>query len=296
MRFLASAMPHFRSRLRMSSRTVQYCLLIILGLTVAHLSGCTSAVEPKPIVEEPTEKFFSSALELGMPVDSDSSDDLILRHFQYTVSYNTRLNVANWVAWNEDSAWYGGAERCDCFEPDPLLPGNIAPVTNAVYSGSGYDRGHIANSEARTRSDSDNHATFYYTNIFPQTASLNRYTWYSLEKYCDSLSTQASKELYIVAGGVYHSNTRLKNLVTIPDSVWKIVVVLDRSQRKSAVNSSTRVIAVMMKNTDYAKEVNDWKLYTTTVREIEQSCGYSFFDSLPLSIQAVLKTKKDLPL
>ncbi len=265
-------------------------LLLCLSLGFSF-SACKES-SPQSIIVAPPETFFSSALELGTPQDADASDDILLRHFEYTVSYNPNLNVANWVAWNEDSAWYGPAERCDCFENDPTLPSYLAPVTNSCYTGSGYDRGHICNSEARTRNDSINRATFYYSNIFPQTPSLNRQTWYSLERYCDSLSKRANKELYIIAGGIYNTKKRLQDLVTIPDSCWKIVVILDRSQRRTAVTNSTQVIAVMMNNGVYTTDKNEWQLYKTTVRAIEQSSGYSFLNALPTEVQDAIETTK----
>ncbi len=266
---------------------MRFAVLVSCVIVLAAVDGChsVSPVEPEPL----TLGLYSEPLGMGMPVDADSSDDIIIRHFQYTCSYNPILNVANWVCWNEDSLWYGPSERCDCFGADPLLPAECMPVTNAVYSGSGYDRGHLANSEARTRCDSDNHNTFYYTNIFPQTASLNRQTWYYLERYCDSLSTEAHKELFIMAGGVYHSKKRVNNVVTIPDSCWKVIVVLERGQHAASVNAGTEIIAVMMPNMVYNKDNNDWRMYQTTVKDIEQATGYKLLSAVPANLQLALK-------
>ncbi|MFM2133976.1 MAG: hypothetical protein RL156_1257 [Bacteroidota bacterium] len=254
--------------------------------TLMVFEGCKDVVEP----QEPISLFFSAPTELGLPTDSTPDDDVIIRRFQYTCSYNPVLNVANWVSWNEDSAWYGPAQRCDCFGHDILLPATCTRIIDSYYSGSGYDRGHIAGSECRTRNDSDNKATFYYTNIFPQTPDLNRETWYSLERYCDSLSTQANKTLYIIAGGVYKTKNRLKNVITIPDSCWKVVVVTDRGCRRAAISKNTRAIAVMMNNGTYTSANNNWELYRTTVRNIEQQTGYNLLSALPQDVQDALET------
>ncbi len=209
------------------------CLILVLVL-----DSCREATEPSVQVRE---KFIHSATELGVPTDQDASDDRIIERFQYTLSYNPGLNVANWVSWNEDSAWYGPADRCDCFKSDPNLPGDCTPIPLDLYSKSGYDR--------------------------------------------------ANKELYIIAGGLYKTKKRIKDLVTIPDSCWKIVVVMDRGYRLADVNSSNQVIAVMMNNGDYTKDNNDWRFYKTTVRAIEQSTGYNFLSSVPKAVQDVIETK-----
>ncbi len=232
-----------------------------------------------------------SNVELGVPQDSDSSDDYIINRVQYSLSYNKNLNVANWVSWNEDSAWYGSVPRCDCFKADPLLPSNFTSVGSNAYVASGYDRGHLCPSEPRTRSDSDNANTFYMSNIWPQTGSLNQQTWAYLESYCDSLCTKANKERYIIAGGIYRTKNRVNGLVTIPDSCWKVVVVMDKNTGLSKVNSMTRVIAVCMANRAYTKDDNEWQLYTTTVRRIEQSTGYDLLSKVPKSIQDIIELR-----
>jgi endonuclease G len=65
------------------------------------------------------------------------------------------------------------------------------------YTGSGYDRGHIAPSADRTRNEADNSSTFLMTNMMPQVPEVNRGVWGDLEEYCREL-VQQGKELYII--------------------------------------------------------------------------------------------------
>jgi endonuclease G len=262
-------------------------VLVLFVTTIVVFDGCKNVEEP---TDPPISLFFSAPTELGVPTDATPDDDILLRRFQYTLSYNPVLNVANWVSWNEDSAWYGPAPRRDAFVHDPDLPASFTRILDSYYTGSGYDRGHIVGSECRTRNDSDNQSTFYFSNVFPQTPDLNRETWYSLEYYCDSLSKEANKTLYVMAGGVYNTKKRLKNVVTIPDSCWKVVVVMDRGSRLRHVTKNTRVIAVMMNNGTYTTANNNWERYRTTVRNIEQQTGYDLLRSVPKDIQEVLET------
>ena len=98
--------------------------------------------------------------------------------------------------------------------------------------------------------------------------------------------------MYVVAGGKFSSNpTRLNAKVSVPDSCWKVVMVLNRGQKYDSVTVNTPIYAVMMNNGTYTTANRDWKLYKTTVRAIEQSIGYNLFSDLPQSIQDVIETK-----
>lgn len=229
-------------------------------------------------------------IEMGLPTDSDSTDDFIIKREQYVLSYNKNLNVANWVAWNENAEWYGDEPRCNCFTPDPLLPRSFTKITTRDYTGSGgYDRGHILGSEARTKNAKDNKSTFFMSNVLPQRKELNRGAWLGLEMFQDSLCTKANKELYVIAGGVYKTKKRLKGKITIPDSCWKILVVMEQGQGLSDVNNNTSVIAVMMANRVYTKRDNDWRMYKTSVDNIEAATGYDFLNKLPVPLQEYIE-------
>jgi endonuclease G len=207
------------------------------------------------------------------------------------ISYNHNRNVCNWVAWNLNAGWFGDAERYSGqFVQDPLLPEAWYHVKHSDYTNSGYDRGHQVRSEERTRNDKDNLTTFYLTNILPQTPDLNQGVWLNMEYWCQNLCQSYGKELYIVSGGVFHSGTVIGNGVEVPDSCWKIVVVLNRGQGLKDVNENTLVYAVMIPN--IAGVRNDtWDKYKTTVDRIEASTGYDFLRDVSSSIQNKIESR-----
>jgi endonuclease G len=87
------------------------------------------------------------------------------------------------------------------------------------------------------------------TNMIPQAPENNREVWRELEEYSRELA-QAGKELYIIAGGAGSKGT-LKGKVTIPAPTWKVIAVLDRpGQGVGRVTTNTRVIAVIMPNSN----------------------------------------------
>jgi endonuclease G len=230
----------------------------------------------------------------GYPKDGDTKDDYIIERKQYILSYNPNLNIPNWVAWQLNAEWYGNTpRRSGKFITDTTLPASFARITHDDYTKSGYDRGHMVRSEERTATEEDNRSTFLMSNILPQTPKLNQQTWLSLEYECERLCKAEGKELYVIAGGVYSKlPQRLNGKVAVPDSCWKIVIVLEKGQKPKDISSSTKVIAVMMNNGQYDKSNNSWELYKTTINAIEKSTGYDFLRDLPDALEEQIESKK----
>ena len=244
-------------------------------------------------------------LALGNPseatVSSSSPTNYLLSKPQYSGSYDQAKGTANWVSWHLSQAWLGSTTRQNNFRPDASLPTGWYRVTSTDYTGSGFDRGHLCPSGDRTGTDSDNSATFLMTNIVPQAPNNNQQTWEQLESYCRSLA-KAGNELYIIAGpsdsGGSGSNggttyTLASGKVTVPASVWKVVVVLPVGTNDlRRVSTSTRVIAVRMPNTQ-SVNAHGWEYYRTSVDELEGLTGYNFLSLVPASVQAVIEARVD---
>ncbi|MEG4048427.1 DNA/RNA non-specific endonuclease [Microcoleus sp. Pol17_C1] len=111
---------------------------------------------------------------------------------QFVLSYNSKTKTANWVSWQLNRSWIGAADRQDNFRPDDALPAAWYKVRPNDYTGSGYDRGHIAPSTDRTRNEADNSSTFLMTNMMPQIPELNRGVWSDLEDYCRKMEKLSS--------------------------------------------------------------------------------------------------------
>lgn len=259
---------------------------LIFFILIIFFVACSSPTENiNPI------NYGSIHLEMGIPRDSDTTDDYIIIRHQYALSYNKNKNVPNWVAWELNADWFGDVDRYSgSFITDTSLPIGFYRVKHSDYTNSGYDRGHLVMSEERTSTVDDNKATFLLSNIIPQTADLNRGVWLDFETYCNNLVFDENKELFIYAGGIFHSNTTIGNGVFVPDSCFKIVVVLDRGKSLTDVTINTPVIAVIMPN--ISGVMNDtWDKYKTTIRRIELSTGYDFLNNINKSIQDIIEVK-----
>ena len=103
----------------------------------------------------------------GATADIGNENNYLMVKPQYTLSYNRSKATPNWVAWRLDSSWIGTAPRQDDYRFDPTLPAGWYRVGANSYSGSGFERGHMCPSGDRTRSVSDNSATFLMTNFGP---------------------------------------------------------------------------------------------------------------------------------
>lgn len=264
--------------------------IIVLGLAGGLLGGCAKA--PAPVVEHPGAPPVPSNehVALGIPKDADPSDDLILDHHSYVLSYNPRMHVANWVAWHLDERDLGSVQRAHEFLVDDALPIGMARVTADDYAQSGYDRGHLCPSADRTDTAEHNARTFLMTNVHPQRPELNRVPWKALEEYERSLA-KAHRSLYIVAGCIFSAHpVTIGHGVAVPRLDYKIVVVLEAGQTVASINASTLVFAAMMPNEAGVQE-KPWAAYLTTVDAVESASGYDFLTALTPAVQAALESK-----
>ena len=233
-------------------------------------------------------------LALGNPSGAGAADpnNYLLVNNYFALSYNRDRGIPNWAAWRISKAELGDFPRPnpDPFRPDDRLPKGWKRVTPSDYTGSGFDRGHLAPSADRSASVEGMSETFLMTNMTPQTGDLNRGPWQKLEGYLRTLVTRGS-DVYIYSG-VYGDKGKLKNKVSVPTNSWKIAVVVPGGSPVSAINERARVIAVDMPNVKGIKNA-DWQIYRTSVRQIEQNTGYNFFSNLPQNLQDALETKVD---
>lgn len=265
--------------------------LFALGGILLLLSACTTdtVVQPTP-QDYQIDTTGAVHLSLGTPTDADTSDDYLIVRRQYALSYNSTLNVPNWVSWELNKDWYGDVARYSGnFISDASLPAEFYRVKHSDYTNSGYDRGHMVRSEERTLTDEDNKSTFLLTNILPQRPDLNQGVWLKFEYWCEDMCKDSLKELYVISGGIFHEpHDQLNGKVAVPDSCFKIVVVLERGQGLADVSANTRVVSVIMPNIQGVRS-DAWEKYVTSVDQIEVSTGYDFLNLVSDEIEVSLE-------
>ena len=144
----------------------------------------------------------------------------------------------------------------------------------------------------RTSTAANNRQTFLMTNILPQAPDNNQGPWVQLENYLRSL-VSSGKELYIIAGGDESLGTINDGRVRVPGFTFKVIMVLDAGSNDLArVNTSTRLIAVSMPNRQGIRS-NPWRMYRTSVDQVEIFTGLNFFSNVPAAVQNVIEARVD---
>lgn len=267
------------------------------GLFLLLLSGAVLSFSRKTTA-------YGVHLTMGNPsgatTSTSNSTNYLMEKTQYALSYSNSKRIANWVSWQLNSSWLGSAPRQDDFRADTTLPSGWYRVTSSDYTGSGFDRGHMAPSADRTNTVTNNSSTFLMTNIVPQAPDNNQGYWAQLESYARTLVNTQGKELYIIAGsygqGGSGSNGSASTIaggkVVVPARLFKIIVVTNPGTGVGGVNTSTRVIAIDTPNTQGNRSTS-WGNYRTTVDYIESQTGYNFLSNVSSATQSVVESRVD---
>ncbi|MDC5810404.1 DNA/RNA non-specific endonuclease [Vibrio europaeus] len=216
-------------------------------------------------------------LDVGLP--SEQPDQVLCRD-GYAVGYNFQTKNADWVAYHITAESVNASfKRSNSFKEDSELP-DYARSTLADYSGSGYDRGHLAPSATMDFSQDSMKQSFLMSNMSPQLPGFNRVGWRILEEHVRDLANEYN-ELYVVTGPIYQGNeSTIGSNVIIPSAFYK--VVLD-----PAFNEA---IAFIVPHRDVSS--SELASFITTIDAVEQQTGLDFFsliaDSTEESMEAQL--------
>jgi endonuclease G len=263
---------------------------IILLITI-FLFSCSENNTPLENTEPTPQNQAWNTLHdnLGIPYDNDNSDDYIIERDEYIVSYNPKLNMANFAVWHISDYWIGNVDRYSGkWKTDPLLSIDFLQVDHDYFTGSGYDRGHIVPSYERTRTVDENRNTFFTTNLMLQTANLNRGVWRQFEAYCQELAMSNPEwDYYLVAGSIIsEGDTTWVDGVAVPDSCYKMIIGTKGEYRGDIrqIDENTEAICVIMPNEDDVSD-KDFEEYQISIDWLEQRTGYDFCHQLPDDVE-----------
>ena len=220
---------------------------------------------------------------IEIPAKLSDRPEQILERMTYTVSFNSELNLPNWVAWELTPEKLVEREgRTNKFEPDPDIRPEADAVTTDDYKGSGYDRGHMCPAADNRWHWRAMIQSFYMTNICPQTHKLNGGDWKELEDKCRNWAQQEGS-VYIVCGPLLDPNVEHKTIgsdhrVTVPERFYKVVLC--------TACKTPRAIGFVFKND---KGNHPLSYYACSVDEVESLTGIDFFPNLPDEIETVVE-------
>ncbi|MEY2881323.1 MAG: hypothetical protein RLZZ15_3703, partial [Verrucomicrobiota bacterium] len=238
----------------------------------------------------------SLQMQTGNPsnatADANNRTHYLVQRAQFAMDYNDTTREPNWVAWDLTSDDVGSSGRSN-FIVDTNLPGSFYQVLTTDYSGSGYDRGHMAPSADRTVTVADNQQVFVMSNMVPQAPDNNQGVWASFETYSRTLAA-AGNEILLISGPSLFAGSTIASGVAIPGYTWKIAVVvpLGAGTALSRITAATRVITIKIPNIAGVRS-NPWQQYVTSAAQIEADTGYTFFTALSPTIAAALRAQVD---
>ena len=211
----------------------------------------------------------------------------VIEHKGFTVSYNEALLIPNWVAWEltAEEASADVVSRTDEFLPDPLVKGRQADTRD--YTGTGYDRGHMAAAADMKWDRQAMVESFYMTNVCPQDPKLNAGVWLELEQKCRWWAKRYGT-VWIACGPLF-IRSEAKALgdcdVAVPDAFFKCVAM--RVKEKGSPERWT-LAAFVLPNTNLDGSTGD---YLFSVASVEALTGYTFFQDVPVDSELLWALK-----
>lgn len=159
------------------------------------------------------------------------------------------------------------------------------------YSGSGYDRGHLAPNYAISRlyGAQAQLQTFLMTNITPQRPNLNQKVWQRLEEAEIDVFAPRYAELWVITGPVFDADIQRlpsSKRVEVPDAFFKILAA-----PQGGPDGEPKLLAFVVPQTVRGNEPLD--RFVTSVDHVEELTGFDFFPHMEAELQARLEAAID---
>jgi len=209
----------------------------------------------------------------------------ILRNQGYMLEYSETLENPLWVTYKVTKANYKSGKRPSGFNRDWR---SYQQVKQDDYTGSGYDRGHMAPNYviASRYGRSAQKETFLMTNITPQKPKLNRKSWQRLEEVIADDFSKQNGDFWVTTGPIFDANPKhLKGSnVKIPKAFYKILI------KPSTQQTPAKALAFIFPQN--AKPRASLMSFVTTIDEIERLTGIDFFADLEDDFEDRLESDK----
>lgn len=222
--------------------------------------------------QNPNQSFSDNSY--NPPPDEDrsflpsvSGKNQLVHHQYYSLSYNEKHEIPEWVAYNltRESLQAPNVKRAKRFNSDPDVKSRSAKHND--YSHSGYTRGHMAPAGDMAFNTQAMKETFYMSNMAPQIRPFNNGIWKELEEQVRDWAYK-KEELIVISGPIMSGIDEHigKNEVGVPKSFYKILVDHD--------GSIDDAIGFIIPHDVSDKRLQD---YAVSIDEIEDKTGIDFF-------------------
>lgn len=218
------------------------------------------------------------------------------------VSYNPKQKTANWVAERVNRFSLLEGEDTDRkkagfkTEKDEIAKEHRASLKD--YSGTRYDRGHLAAAANHKTSQEDLQETFMLANISPQVGSgFNQSFWRNLEAKVREWGS-GEEEVHMLTGPAYLSedggnSSQVsyevigKNQVAVPTHFFKVMLA-ERPTESGGVEIRTQ--AFLVPNKKIRKNAR-LERFLVSIDDLEKKTGLDFFNRLPDKLEDELEAE-----
>ncbi len=195
----------------------------------------------------------------------------IIHHKYYSLSYNEKYELAEWVAYvlTKESLKIPNVKRTNWFEDD--LNVKTGSATYYDYKGSGFTRGHLVPAGDMAFNKEAMKESFYMSNVTPQKRAFNNGIWKELEENVRNWAWK-NHRLYIATGPVLDKNINRyigKNKVGVPKYFYKVILDIDDPDRKG--------IGFIIPNERSEQPLEN---YEVTIDSVEKLTNIDFFNEL----------------
>lgn len=207
--------------------------------------------------------LLSIFVVLFINVSLEAQDTVRLIHKEYTTIFSKSKKYPVLVEWwltKQKVSCTNPVARKDQFIPDPLLAAETDLTKD--YTGSGFDRGHMAPAADNQCSGPEAmKECFYFSNMTPQYGSLNRGDWKTLEMRTRDLA-QSQDSVKIWTGSV--GETKKVQRLSIPEKCWKVVYIKKTGEWQAYIFNNDQ---------SKANGIEDNKV---TIQDIEKLTNFKF--------------------
>lgn len=199
----------------------------------------------------------------------------VISHTGFSLCYNEQHEQAEWVCYMLcNGRLVKAAERTNRFIADPKV--KTGSAENADYSGSGFDRGHLAPAADMSYSDITMRESFYFSNMSPQVPSFNRGIWKKLEEQVRDWA-MLYDTIWVATGPVLTSGLPSigPNKVSVPELYYKAILVHNQQH--------TQAIAIVIPNQASSRSIQS---FVITVDSLQKLTAIDFFSELDDRIES----------
>lgn len=169
---------------------------------------------------------------------------------------------------------------------DPKLPEQYR-WKDDLFSGSGFDHGHICPSADRQYSKEANYQTFYMTNMQPQYHAFNAGLWEVMEQKVRTWTPKAIGDtLFVCKGGTIDRAGML--LAPVRDKM--IVPKYFYMALLKKQGNTYSALAFWAENTREDHSKDKLRNYVITIDELEKRTGIDFFCNLPGAAESMVES------